>query len=472
MAEVALWWIRRDLRLHDAPALHAALRSAAAVVPVFILDPTLARAPGAAIRRRFLIGGLRALDAALHARGGCLVVREGSPAEVLEALMAETGASAIFAERDLTPYARRRDAFVARSLPLRLVGHPTIHPPESLVRADGGAYRVFGAFRRVWEAFPVPAPLPPPERPLATPIGLFSLLHVEGWEARMIAQEEEFPPGEAEALRRLRAFTEGPEAPIYRYARERDRLDREGTARLSPYFRFGMLSPRTAAAAAIAAMANAPDAEGQRSAQVWLRELIWRDFFYVLFAHEPALRRRSLFPFGERIPWRADPEGFAAWAEGRTGYPLVDAGMRQLRATGWMPNRVRMVAAAFLAKHLLIDWRWGERWFMAHLLDGDPAINGGNWQWAAGVGVDTAPYVRIFQPAAQSRRSDPHGAYIRRWVPELADVPDEYVHAPWEMPPEIQRAAGCRIGVDYPAPWVPERAAAQARVIFQEARRR
>jgi deoxyribodipyrimidine photo-lyase len=288
----------------------------------------------------------------------------------------------------------------------------------------------------------------------------------------MIAQEAEFPPGEAEALRRLRAFTEGPEAPIYRYARERDRLDREGTARLSPYFRFGMLSPRTAAAAAIAAMANAPDAEGQRSAQVWLRELIWRDFFYVLFAHEPALRRRSLFPFGERIPWRADPEGFAAWAEGRTGYPLVDAGMRQLRATGWMPNRVRMVAAAFLAKHLLIDWRWGERWFMAHLLDGDPAINGGNWQWAAGVGVDTAPYVRIFQPAAQSRRSDPHGAYIRRWVPELADVPDEYVHAPWEMPPEIQRAAGCRIGVDYPAPWVPERAAAQARVIFREARRR
>lgn len=468
MARVALWWIRRDLRLHDAPALRAALEAAAAVVPVFILDPMLARGQRAKARRRFLLGGLRTLDLSLRRHGSYLVVREGPPAEVLETLMAEAGAEVIFAERDLTPYARRRDEAVARRLPLRLVGHPTVHPPEALVRPNGAPYRAFGAFRRAWRALPLPAPLPPPTRPLATPPGLFSLL--EGID--LPEGFAEFPPGETEALRRLRAFLEGPEAPIYRYAQERNRLDRGATARLSPYFRFGMLSPRTAAAAATSALAAAPDEKGRRGVEAWLDELAWRDFFQVLFVHEPTLRRRSLFPFGDRIPWRTDLEGFAAWTEGRTGYPLVDAAMRQLRAIGWIPNRARMVAAAFLTKHLLIDWRWGERWFLEHLVDGDPAVNGGNWQWAAGVGVDMAPYGHWFRPSIQSRRWDPHGVYLRCWLPELARVPEDYIHAPWEMPSEVQRAVGCRIGIDYPLPIVPEAEAQRVRGIFREVRRR
>jgi deoxyribodipyrimidine photo-lyase len=207
------------------------------------------------------------------------------------------------------------------------------------------------------------------------------------------------------------------------------------------------------------AIACAPDDEARRSASAWLDELIWREFFIALLFHFPHLPERPLRPEGDRRRWRHDPEGFLAWVEGRTGYPLVDAAMRQLRATGWMPNRARMVVASFLTRLLGIDWRWGARVFFAELLDGDPAVNLGNWQWVAGVGTDYASSFRRFDPTRQARKWDPEGRYIRRWVPELERVPAPYVHAPWTMPPEIQRASRCRIGVDYPAPlggWVEE----------------
>ncbi len=445
----AIWWIRRDLRLHDQWALQAALEAADQVIPVFVKDPSFARASPR--RAAFLMGGLRALDQALRERGSYLVIREGPPAEALGGLMAEVGATIIFAEEDLTPYARARDEALARRLPLHRLGFPTVCHPAYLVKGDGSPYRVFGAFRRAWlqKASMDAVALRPPPAHIPTPPSIPSCPLPDS------PKDQDFPPGEAEALRRLREFTEGSDPPIYRYEAQRDRADLEGGSRLSPYLRFGMLSARRAAWAAQRAIQEAPDESARRSALAWLNELIWREFFIALMFHLPDLGRRGLREGTAGIRWRRDEADFAAWAEGRTGYPLVDAGMRQLWATGWMPNRVRMVAASLLTRTLGVDWRLGARWFMEQLVDGDPAVNTGNWQWIAGVGTDYASAFRVFNPTLQARRVDPEGRYIRRWVPELRWVPDPYLHAPWTMPPEVQREVGCRIGIDYPAPLLP-----------------
>jgi deoxyribodipyrimidine photo-lyase len=254
-----------------------------------------------------------------------------------------------------------------------------------------------------------------------------------------------FPPGEAEAQRRLAAFVTGPDASIYRYSVDRNRLDLDGTSQLSPYLRLGMLSTRQVVVAALNAMAAAPTSEAEKGAETWLNELIWREFYAAILYHFPHVRQRSFRPQYDAIPWRNDREEFAAWCEGKTGYPVVDAAMRQLLATGWMHNRARMITASFLVKDLLIDWRWGEKWFMQHLVDGDPAANNGGWQWTAGTGTDAAPYFRIFNPVLQSKKFDPHGDYIRRWVPELRNLNEKDIHAPWESAADVPR---------YPAPIV------------------
>jgi deoxyribodipyrimidine photo-lyase len=263
-----------------------------------------------------------------------------------------------------------------------------------------------------------------------------------------------FPPGEVEARRRLEAFVAGDDAPIYRYAEGRNRLDRDGTSRLSPYLRFGMLSARQAVVGALAAAGAAPGAGARQGAETWLNELVWREFFIHILYHFPRVRASSFRPEYDRIAWENDEAAFAAWCQGRTGYPVVDAAMRQLVQTGWMHNRARMIVASFLVKDLLVDWRWGERFFMQHLVDGDPAANNGGWQWTAGTGTDAAPYFRIFNPILQGKKHDPGGDFVRRWLPELDGVPDKYLHAPWEMPEEVQHQAGCTIGQDYPAPIV------------------
>jgi deoxyribodipyrimidine photo-lyase len=236
-----------------------------------------------------------------------------------------------------------------------------------------------------------------------------------------------------------------------------------GTAQLSPYLRFGMISARQAAVAALAAIDAACTPETRKSAEGWLNELIWREFYVSILYHFPDARRMSFRAELEAIPWENDEDQFAAWCAGCTGYPVVDAAMRQLVQTGWIHNRVRMIVASFLVKDLLVDWHWGERWFMQCLLDGDPAANNGGWQWVAGTGTDAAPYFRVFNPALQSQKFDPEGAYVRRWVPELARVPDAYIHTPWAMPLSVQQQAGCVIGRHYPAPivdhaWARERA--------------
>jgi len=462
---IAIWWVRRDLRLNDNEALRAALEHSTDVVPVFVLDPTLLAASDISAKRvAFLFGGLRALDADLRARGSRLIVRRGDPAAELARLAAETGAEALYAEADPWPYGRQRDAAIAAQLPLRLLSGLTAQPFDLILKADDAPYMVFTPFSRAWKALPLPTPAQfwaPPERLPAAPDGLPSLPIPD---EPALSSTVPFPPGEAEALRRLRAFAGGATAPILDYDNARNRMDLDGTSQLSPYLRFGMVAARRAAVAALHAMAVADNATARKGAEIWLNELIWREFYMMVLYHHPDVLEHEFQANLRGITWHNDEAEFAAWCAGRTGYPVVDAAMRQLVTTGWVHNRARMIVASFLVKDLLVDWRWGERFFMQHLLDGDPAANNGGWQWTSGVGTDAAPYFRVFNPTLQGAKFDPNGAYIRRWVPELIDVPAKFIHEPWRMPQEVQRGSGCIIGRDYPVPIV-DHALARERVL-------
>lgn len=455
----AIWWIRRDLRLADNQALHAALAHADQIIPVFILDPNLLASPYSGAKRlAFLLGGLRQLDEALRRRGSRLIVRsrQAQPQEQLAALVAETGAVAVFAEEDVSPYACRRDSPIAASLPLHLTGGLTVHPPNAVSKADSTPYTVFTPFSRAWKTLPLPRPgslIPAPEQ-ITTPSDIVSD-PVPATPA--LPDTVPFPPGEAEAQRRLALFAGSADptlSKIAAYADARNRLDLAGTSQLSPYLRFGMLSARQAAVRAVEATEQAATPQGRQGAETWLTELIWREFYISILHHFPYVRRSSFRAEYDGIRWTNNETAFAAWTAGRTGYPVVDAAMRQLAESGWMHNRARMIAASFLVKDLLIDWRWGERWFMQHLLDGDPAANNGGWQWTAGVGTDAAPYFRVFNPVLQGQKFDPNGSYLRRWLPELAHVPDQFIHTPWEMPADLQSRSHCVIGQDYPEPIV------------------
>jgi len=464
--KTALWWVRRDLRLSDNQALAAALKQAEQVVPVFINTPQLVNSPYAGEKRlAFLYEGLRALDSKLRQRGSYLVVRRGDPVLALSELYQEVGAESIFAEADYSPFARRRDQTAARSLPIHFTSGLMMYSPEAVLKAEGTPYTVFTPYSKAWLAQPWPGDPLPAAAHIPTPPG------IRGEDVPSdprLPADVPFRAGEDEAQRRLEAFAENG---IFHYGEGRNRMDLAGTSGLSPYLRFGMLSARQAAATARLAEARAADATARRSSEAWLNELIWREFYLSIQAHFPETERYSFRASLRDILWDNDETAFAAWCQGQTGYPVVDAAMRQLAQTGWMHNRARMIVASFLVKDLLIDWRWGELWFMQHLVDADPAANNGGWQWTAGTGTDAAPYFRIFHPVLQGKKHDPEGAYVRQWVPELAQVPGRYIHAPWEMPPQVQRLAGCVVGQHYPLPIV-DHAWARERVLAAYAQAR
>ncbi len=448
----AVWWIRRDFRLTDNHALSAALTNSDQLIPLFILDPALINSPFVAPKRlAFLYAGLQELQLELHSLGSRLIVRQGKPLIELKALLLETGAEVIYAEADYSPYARQRDAALLASLPLKLTGGVVVHPPGSVLKKGGNPYTVFTPFSKVWKTAPVPGEydLFPAPKEIKTPNSVKGLPIPTEPE---LAQESLFLPGSKQGQARLKEFVSGDAAPIYSYGEMRNLVDVSGTSRLSPYLRFGMISARQAVVAAQSAIGKAKTADHRKGAEIWLNELIWREFYIHILFHFPQVRGQSFRANLADIRWQNDTADFRAWCSGRTGYPIVDAPMRQLQQQGWMPNRARMIVASFLVKDLLIDWRWGEKWFMQHLIDGDPAANNGGWQWSAGTGTDAAPYFRIFNPILQGKKFDPDGRYVRRWLPELANVPKKYIHTPWKMSAELQPAVGCLIGEDYPAP--------------------
>ena len=445
----ALLWFRRDLRLTDHPALTRAMRDFDRVVPVFVLDDALRNGRfSSAPREAFMLGCLRELDAGLRERGSGLVVREGRPEAVLADLGGEVGAEAVLWTSDVSPYARARDRRVTAAL--RAVGVQPLPQGGNYVvdvsqpRTQGGEpFTVFSPFFKRWRGFERRTVHRAPARLAPLPSGLR--------KGRLPAAptggelpEPHCAPGEPAAREALAAWLDGP---IDHYAERHNGVARKGTSGLSPYLRWGCLSPAECEARAAR--------RGGAGAEAWIRQLCWRDFYaHVLLAHPENTRHEYQAKFRD-LDWEDDAEAFAAWCDGQTGYPLVDAGMRQLARSGWMHNRARLVVGSFLTKDLHLDWRLGERHFEALLLDGEPAQNNGNWQWVTSVGVDPAPYFRrMFNPVLQQRKFDPDGEYVRRWVPELRDVPAAHLAEPWKMSDEEQAAAACVIGRDYPAPIV------------------
>ena len=436
-------WFRRDLRLGDNPALAAALAHGGPVVCAYVHAPEEEGAwqPGAA-SHWWLHHALRALDGDLRRRGASLVVRRGPTASALLALATESGATRIAWNRLYEPAVAARDAALKQSLRaagLECDSHKAalLFEPWELQTGAGGPYRVFTPFWRVARSRLDPGPVLPTPLRLPGVAGLASmaiedlgLLPRIRWDAGM---QQAWTPGEAGANEGLAQFLDDALAD---YAGERDRPVRAGTSRLSPHRHFGEISPRQVAAAIAA---RGQPARGEP----YLRQLGWREFSHHLLFHYPLTPDAPLNPQFAHFPWAAsDAALLAAWQRGRTGVPLVDAGMRELWTTGWMHNRVRMVVASFLCKNLLMHWHEGARWFWDTLVDADLANNTQGWQWTAGCGADAAPYFRIFNPVSQGERFDPRGDYVRRWLPELARVPAAALHAPWTLRPVDQAAAG------------------------------
>lgn len=449
-----LVWFRRDLRLSDNPALEWAAGTGRPIIPVFILDVETRDTALGGASRWWLHGSVDALAVALRTLGSRLVFRRGRADTVLKTLVEETGATAIAWNRIVEPAAMARDRrikmrFADSGILARSFNAALLFEPWTVQTGSGMPYRVFTPFWRrcLAQGFESPGGavtrLPPPSRwPASDELEAWNLrCGKPDWAAGL---RRTWQPGEAGARDRLDRFLN---AALVGYHGGRERPGETGTSRLSPHLRFGDIGPRQVVAA-IGRHAAGPGGEA------FLREIGWREFSHHLLFYNPRMESEPLRPAFKRMGWRDDPDGLAAWQRGRTGYPLVDAGMRELWTTGWMHNRVRMVAASFLTKHLLIDWRAGADWFLDTLVDADRANNSAGWQWVAGSGADAAPYYRIFNPVAQSERFDREGRYLRLWLPELRRLPDRFLHAPWTAPQSVLVTAGVNLGTTTPLPIV------------------
>jgi deoxyribodipyrimidine photo-lyase len=450
----ALVWFRRDLRLEDHAALHYALTSARAVFCAFCFDTEILDAlPSRQDRRvEFIWESIAELHCALQAAGGGLYVLHGRARRMIPQLSRELAVDAVFCNRDYEPQARTRDAAVETAL--RTAGiafcqykDQVIFDEDEVLTQSQAPFSVFTPYKNAWLKRLTPSDLgdhpvqgylghlaPGPRAPLPT-------LEALGFE-RTNLKALPIPTGMSGARTLFEKFI----GRIDHYKERRDYPALPGPSYLSVHLRFGTISIRE--------LARAAHARRGEGAQVWLSELIWRDFYFMILHHHPHVATSAFKRQYDEIKWDNDPEWFAAWCEARTGYPLVDAAMRQINQTGYMHNRLRMVSASFLTKDLGIDWRLGERYFADHLNDFDLAANNGGWQWAASTGCDAQPYFRIFNPVTQSERFDPQGAFIRRYVPELANCRDEEIHAPWRMSRKRQEQTNVIVGESYPAPIV------------------
>jgi len=459
----AIVWYRDDLRVSDHPALQAASTAPASVVCIYVLDdeaPGLRPLGGAA--RWWLAQSLRALQSSLRERGAGLVLRRGPAPKVIAALAREVDAASVYwNEIAQSPHRAVADQVAAALGEIGVAAQrfpgDLLAAPSQIRNKENRGLRVFTPFwRRVQALGDPPKPLPAPKKLNGVPNLASDKL--EDWGLEPTAPDwagglrESWQPGEASAQANLETFlTEA----IAGYSGNRDRPDRDGTSSLSPHLRFGEISPRQVWHAARFAAAEHP----RLSADIdkFLSELGWREFCRHLLFEVPDLATRNLQPAFNGFPWKSDAKALHAWRRGQTGYPIVDAGMRELWHTGVMHNRVRMVVASFLVKHLLIDWRRGEQWFWDTLVDADAGSNPANWQWVAGSGADAAPYFRVFNPILQGEKFDPGGVYVRRWVPELRQLPDSLIHQPWKATPLELASAGVELGKTYPHPIVDHR---------------
>lgn len=454
MSQPVIHWFRRDLRLQDNIALHQAIASASAVVPIFVIDPTIINSERFGIpRMKFLLDALRSLDDDLKQYGTRLLVKHGTPINIIPDLVKEIEAQAVYLNRDYSPYAQSRDTQIETALDVQthIYDDALLLPPGSIRTNAGDPYKVYTPFWKKWKAHQKPDIS-------RTALNAHTFHDLEGITNDGIPTLDDLGMGdtidlptasEAAAHEMLNAFLSDDIKhyeetrnllPIHPYGEERPR----GTSYLSPYLRLGLLSPRQAYWAARQAYDNTQSKQYRESIESWVSELAWREFYAHILYFYPHVMQRDFVDTYEDMAWDDDQEALQAWKDGTTGFPIVDAPMRQLKAIGWMPNRARMIVASFLTKDLLIHWKHGDVHFMKHLIDGDPASNNGGWQWAAGTGTDAQPYFRIFNPISQSKKYAT-ADYLRYWLPELRDVPDKHIHEPHtaDSPP-----------ADYPAPIV------------------
>ncbi len=438
-----LFWFRRDLRLDDNISLHEAIATGHPVIPVYVIDPRISKSERySPARMAFLLSAMQSVDKRLQQFHTKLLVRHGTPENIIPNLANKVNAQALYFNADYTPFAIKRDSEIqsALSIEVKSFDDALLIPPNGVLKDDGNPYVVFTPFKRKWNE---------KTKPMISTIEFSSQqfydvrnLKNDGIPSHAdleISTTIPIPPtDEAYAQERLSNYVQ---SGINNYATARNYLPIDpfndnrpsGSSYLSHYLRLGILSPRQAYWAARGKYANIEAKSIRESIETWVSELTWREFYMHIMAQFPHVNHSNFRDTYNALEWRTDGDELQAWKDGMTGYPIIDAPMRQLKAIGWMPNRARMIVASFLTKDLLIHWQEGEKHFMQYLLDGDPSANNGGWQWAAGTGTDAQPYFRIFNPTSQSKKFDPEGTYIRHWIPELKDIPNKYIHEPWKM---------------------------------------
>jgi deoxyribodipyrimidine photo-lyase len=455
-------WHRRDLRTHDNTALSAALKETTDILPLFIFadDILKQRDDFSPACVKFMTESLRDLASQYERIGGKLILRRGFFLEVLKDVVRESNARAIFFNEDYEPATKARDSnvietFTKLGLQVKAFKDQVLFAKQEILTKQGKPYTVFTPYKKAWlsQAHLIPKPLPHPKH-LST-IDIPSLPPLSNDELGFpCSQTLLVKGGSREGNAQLQQFLS---RKIQRYKEARDFPALDGTSLLSAHLRFGTISVRDLVHRAFSLLEDTKKESEKIGIETFLSELVWRDFYFQILDHFPVVERESFQPSFRKLRWENREDYFEAWKQGRTGFPIVDAAMRQLNQTGWMHNRLRMIVASFLTKDLLIDWRWGERYFMQRLVDGDMAANNGGWQWSASTGTDAQPYFRIFNPASQSQKFDPHGNFIKTFVPELRAVPEKYIHAPHNLlqqSPLLMKELGVELGKDYPLPIV------------------